>query len=103
MPGDVCDRLSKIIYRKTIKFICFSDFIVYICNAEPETTAFTMETECVIRIPILPLPAAAFAVHIATRRRFSEADGSFSPPVRIAPPVYAGGVREDRGAYDTNL
>lgn len=76
---------------------------MYICNAEPETNAFTMETECVIRIPILPLPAAAFAVHIATRRRFSEADSSFSPPVRIAPPVYAGGVREDRGAYDTNL
>ena len=70
MPGDVCDRLSEIIYRKTIKFICFSDFIVYICNAEPETNAFTMETECVIR---------------------------------IAPPVYAGGVREDRSAYDTNL
>ena len=76
MPGDVCDRLSEIIYRKTIKFICFSDFIVYICNAEPETNAFTMETECVIRIPILPLPAAAFAVHIAARRRFSEADGA---------------------------
>lgn len=76
---------------------------MYICNAEPETNAFTMETECVIRIPILSLPTAAFAVHIATRRRFSEADSSFSPPVRIAPPVYAGGVREDRGAYDTNI
>ena len=81
-PETEYDQLSKIIYRISIKIICFSKFVSYVCGVE-NRKRHPMEIEKVIRILTIFLVVAAFAVKVATHLMFPQSPHGFDLPIVI--------------------